>query len=89
MEYIYSFLTDKNKIILQIFTSSLALIFFLFLFYLAFEITYGAFIKNYTTGTIWDPPLWIPYSSMFIGATVTVLQYIAEVIYLLKDLKKI
>ena len=24
--------------------------------------------KIYDTGTVWGPPLWIPYSSMLIGA---------------------
>ena len=27
-----------------------------------------AFTKNYSTGTVWDPPLWIPYSSMMLGS---------------------
>tara|TARA_B100000575_G_scaffold275307_1_gene259804 strand:- start:1172 stop:1330 length:159 start_codon:yes stop_codon:yes gene_type:complete len=41
-----------------------------------------AFTKNYSTGTVWDPPLWIPYSSMMIGAILMILQYIAEIIKL-------
>ena len=41
-----------------------------------------AFIKNYTTGTVWDPPLWIPYSSMLIGSILMILQYVAEIIKL-------
>jgi TRAP-type C4-dicarboxylate transport system permease small subunit len=41
-----------------------------------------AFTKNYSTGTVWDPPLWIPYSSMMIGAALMILQYIAEIIKL-------
>ena len=39
--------------------------------------------KNYSTGTVWDPPLWIPYSSMMIGAGLMILQYIAEIIKLI------
>ena len=42
-----------------------------------------AFTKNYSTGTVWDPPLWIPYSSMMIGAALMILQYIAEIIKLI------
>ena len=41
-----------------------------------------AFTINYSTGTVWDPPLWIPYSSMMIGAALMILQYIAEIIKL-------
>ena len=41
-----------------------------------------ALTKNYSTGTVWDPPLWIPYSSMMIGAILMILQYIAEIIKL-------
>jgi len=83
MDWIYDFLSESNIIRLKIFTSLLSLVFFLFLFYFTFLMVEEAFVKNYTTGTIWDPPLWIPYSSMLIGATLMILQYIAEIIKLL------
>ena len=73
---------------LKIFTDSLCLIFFLILFYDSFEITAEAFIKNHNTGTIWGPPLWIPYSSMLIGATLMTMSYIAELIKLIRKLKE-
>ena len=85
MDWIYDFLSKSNIIKLKIFTSLLSLLFFLFLFYFTFLMVEEAFIKNYTTGTIWDPPLWVPYSSMLIGATLMILQYIAEIIKLLDD----
>ena len=44
-----------------------------------------AFTKKYSTGTVWDPPLWIPYSSMMLGALLMILQYIAEIIKLTDD----
>ena len=44
-----------------------------------------AFTKNYSTGTVWDPPLWIPNSSMMLGAFLMILQYIAEIIKLTDD----
>ena len=44
-----------------------------------------AFTKNYSTGTDWDPPLWIPYSSMMLGALLMILQYIAEIIKLIDE----
>ena len=53
---------------------------------MSFEITAEAFIKNHNTGTIWGPPLWIPYSSMLIGATLMVMSYIAELIKLKRKL---
>ena len=89
MEWIYDFLSKKNIIKLKIFTSFLSLIFFLVLFYFAFLMVEEAFIKNYTTGTVWSPPLWIPYSSMLIGSILMILQYIAEIIKLFdeKDFK--
>ena len=83
MDWIYDFLSKSNIVRLKIFTSLLSLVFFLFLFYFTFLMVEEAFVKNYTTGTIWDPPLWIPYSSMLIGATLMILQYIAEIIKLL------
>jgi len=85
MEWIYDFLSKKNIIRLKIFTSFLSLLFFILLFYYGYLITEEAFVKKYTTGSIWDPPLWVPYSSMLIGATLMILQYIAEIIKLLDD----
>ena len=61
---------------------SILVIFFLILFYFGFLMVEEAFTKYYSTGTVWDPPLWIPYSSMMIGAALMILQYIAEIIKL-------
>ena len=88
MEYLYTFLSKKNITRLKIFTDSLCLIFFLILFYVSYEITYEAFIKNYNTGTVWGPPLWIPYSSMLIGATLMTMSYISELILHVRKLKE-
>ena len=85
MEWIYDFLSKRNIIRLKIFTSLLSLLFFILLFYYGYLITEEAFVKKYTTGSIWDPPLWVPYSSMLIGASLIILQYIAEIIKLLDD----
>ena len=60
----------------------LSLLFFLILFYFGFLMVEEAFTKNYTTGTVWDPPLWVPYSSMMIGAALMILQYLAEIMKL-------
>ena len=85
MDWIYDFLSKKNIIKLKIFTSLISLLFFLFLFYFTFIMVEEAFTKNYTTGTVWSPPLWIPYSSMLVGAILMILQYIAEIIKLFND----
>ena len=85
MEWIYYFLSTKNIIRLKIFTSFLSLVFFLILFYFGYLMVEEAFVKNYTTGTVWDPPLWIPYSSMMIGAILMILQYVAEIIKLFEE----
>ena len=85
MECRYDFLSNKNIIRLKIFTSSISLLFFLILFYFGFLMFEEAFTKNYSTGTVWDPPLWIPYSSMMLGALLMILQYIAEIIKLTDD----
>ena len=76
------FCQKKNILRLKIFTSLVSLLFFLILFYFGFLMVEEAFTKNYSTGTVWDPPLWIPYSSMMIGAALMILQYIAEIIKL-------
>ena len=41
-----------------------------------------AFTKYSSRGSVWDRPLWIPYSSMALGAVLMILQYIAEIIKL-------
>jgi TRAP-type C4-dicarboxylate transport system permease small subunit len=82
MEWIYDFLSKKSIIKLKIFTSFISLGFFLILFYFGFLMVEEAFTKNYTTGTVWDPPLWIPYSSMLLGSLLMILQYVAELIKL-------
>ena len=85
MEWIYDFLSKKNIIRLKIVTSFISLIFFLLLFYFTSLMVGEAFVKNYTTGTVWDPPLWIPYSSMMIGAALMILQYLAEIMKLFDE----
>ena len=85
MEWIYDFLSKDNIIKLKIFTSLVSLVFFLFLFYFTFLMVEEAFVKNYTTGTVWSPPLWIPYSSMLIGSLLMIFQYIAEIIKLIDE----
>ena len=79
------FYQKKNILRLKIFTSLISLLFFLILFYFGFLMVEEAFTKNYSTGTVWDPPLWIPYSSMMIGAALMLLQYIAEIIKLIDE----
>jgi len=87
MEYLYTFLSEKNVLRLRFFTDTLCLLFFLTLLYVSVEITADAFINNHNTGTIWGPPLWIPYSSMLIGAILMTMSYIAELIKLSRKLK--
>jgi TRAP-type C4-dicarboxylate transport system permease small subunit len=87
MEYLYTFLSEKNVLRLRFFTDTLCLFFFLTLLYVSVEITADAFINNHNTGTVWGPPLWIPYSSMLIGAILMTMSYIAELIKLSRKLK--
>ena len=65
----------------------LCLIFFLVLLYVSYEIVSEAFLKNYDTGTVWGPPLWIPYSSMLIGAMLMTMAYVGELLKLGRKLK--
>ena len=45
---------QKKYIRLKIVTSFISLIFFLFLFYFTSLMVEEAFVKNYTTGTVWE-----------------------------------
>ena len=87
MDYFYTFLSEKSVTILKISTSVLCLVFFLVLLYVSYEIVSEAFLKNYDTGTVWGPPLWIPYSSMLIGAMLMTMAYVGELLKLGRRLK--
>jgi TRAP-type C4-dicarboxylate transport system permease small subunit len=89
MDYFYTFLSEKGVTILKISTSLLCLIFFLVLLYVSYEIVSEAFLKNYDTGTVWGPPLWIPYSSMLIGAMLMTMAYVGELLKLGRRLKEL
>ena len=89
MDYFYTFLSEKGVTILKILTSALCLIFFLVLLYVSYEIVSEAFLKNYDTGTVWGPPLWIPYSSMLIGAMLMTMAYVGELLKLGRKLKEL
>lgn len=52
--------------------------FCLALTYAAWFYVYEAWHMGWGTGTIWNPPLWIPIFPMAIAATLLCLQYIAE-----------
>jgi len=52
--------------------------FCLALTYAAWLYVYEAWHMGWGTGTIWNPPLWIPIFPMAIAATLLCLQYIAE-----------
>jgi TRAP-type C4-dicarboxylate transport system permease small subunit len=52
--------------------------FCLALTYAAWFYVYEAWHLGWGTGTVWNPPLWIPIFPMAIAATLLCLQYIAE-----------
>ncbi|TWG97946.1 TRAP-type C4-dicarboxylate transport system permease small subunit [Mesorhizobium sp. J18] len=41
-----------------------------------------AWVNNWTTSSVWGPPLWIPYSAVPAGFALLCLQYVAEILRL-------
>jgi TRAP-type C4-dicarboxylate transport system permease small subunit len=73
-------LTGKPKRIMQVAASLFGLAFCLALTYDSWHYFLEAFDQGWTTGTIWNPPLWPAILPMTIAATLLSLQYVAEIL---------
>jgi TRAP-type C4-dicarboxylate transport system permease small subunit len=65
-------------------TGLLALAFCIVIFALCSAYWYEAYTKRWLSNTVWRARLWIPYLSMPIGLGLLVLQYVAELLLLLR-----
>ncbi|WP_432472778.1 TRAP transporter small permease [Amphritea sp. HPY] len=75
----------KFKRILAYITIALALLFSLLFSYTGWELWYEAWEGQWTTESIWELPLWIPYLSLPIGMTLLALEYLVDAICLFTD----
>lgn len=68
------------KRIMNLVASLAGLAFCACLAYAAWVYVVEAWHGGWTTGTVWNPPLWPPVLSMAVGTTQLTLQYVAEIL---------
>ena len=81
------YLNQKGKNILAIVAAVLALSFLAILFYSSVELTNHAWVKNLKTPTIWSFPLWKVYIFLPIGMGIMILQYLADILSIIYNVK--
>ena len=78
------YLSHNWRLILAMLASVLSLAFCLLIAWTGYEFWYEAWENNWVSDTIWEVRLWIPYFSMPFGFAVLSLQYIADIISLIR-----
>ena len=81
------YLNQKGKNILAIVAAVLALSFLTILFYSSVELTNHAWVKNLKTPTIWSFPMWKVYIFLPIGMGIMILQYLADILSIIYNVK--
>jgi TRAP-type C4-dicarboxylate transport system permease small subunit len=76
-------LGHKGRFALALISSLLALVFCIAAAWTGYELWHESLENNWTSDSVWSPPLWIPYLCLPVGFGVLVLQYIADIISLL------
>jgi TRAP-type C4-dicarboxylate transport system permease small subunit len=82
------YLNQKGKNILAIVAAILALSFLVILFYSSIELTNHAWVKNIKTPTIWSFPMWKVYIFLPIGMGIMILQYLADILSIIYNVKE-
>lgn len=78
------YLPHKWRFTLAIFASSISLAFCLLISWTGYEFWFEAWENNWYSDSIWEVRLWIPYFSMPFGFAVLSMQYIADILSLIR-----
>lgn len=78
------YLPHKWRLVLALFASLLSLAFCLLITWTGYEFWYEAWENKWRSDSIWEVRLWIPYFSMPFGFGVLSLQYIADILSLIR-----
>ncbi len=78
------YLSHKWRIVFALFASFLSLAFCLVIAWTGYEFWYEAWENNWLSDSIWEVRLWIPYFSMPFGFAVLSLQYVADILSLIR-----
>lgn len=72
----------RTRLVLEITGSLVGLVFCVLLAWSGWNYFHEAWVKNWTTDTVWAPPLWILLLPIPVGIGLLCLQYVAEIIKL-------
>ncbi|MFK5912961.1 MAG: TRAP transporter small permease [Woeseiaceae bacterium] len=78
------YLKQHWRLRLALFASVISLLFCLIIAYSGYGFWYEAWEANWVSDSIWEVRLWIPYFSLPFGFSILSLQYIADIISLLR-----
>lgn len=78
------YLSHKWRLVLATFASLLSLAFCLLITWTSYLFWLEAWHSNWLSDTMWEVRLWIPYFSMPLGFAVLSLQYVADIISLIR-----
>src|SRR5581483_212708 len=77
-------LRPRKRYWLAVITGLLALAFCIAIFLLCTAYWYEAYTNRWLSNTVWRARLWIPYLSMPIGLGLLILQYVADLLLLIR-----
>jgi len=78
------YLAQKWRLRFALFASFISLAFCLLIAWTGYEFWYEAWSNNWKSDSIWEVRLWIPYFSLPFGFAILCLQYIADIISLIR-----
>jgi TRAP-type C4-dicarboxylate transport system permease small subunit len=78
------YLSHKWRFALAIFASTVSLAFCLLITWTGYDFWYEAWEADWVSDSIWEVRLWIPYFSMPFGFAILSLQYIADILSLIR-----
>jgi TRAP-type C4-dicarboxylate transport system permease small subunit len=76
------YLGQRGRHLLALLASAGGLLFCLVLTWTGYDLFHEALVNGWTTETVWQLPLWIPYLSLPLGIGLLALQYVADIIAL-------
>lgn len=77
---LFEVVSDKTRRIMQFFASLFSLAFCAALAFASWRHLIEAYSAGWTTGSVWNPPLWLAILPITIGATLLSMQYVAELL---------
>ncbi len=78
------YLGHRARLVLALFASGLALVFCAVLAWAGWHYFYEAWAEGWVTETVWALPLWIPLLPLPLGIGLLCLQYVADILCLLR-----